>query len=80
MRHLATCDGGATGSGGTGTILANGRKVDEGRIPRTQPAMFSADKGADMRVDEGTPVTDDSRERDNRFTGTIGKGTIELLP
>lgn len=33
-----------------------------------------------MRVDEGTPVTDDSRERDNRFTGTIGKGTIELLP
>jgi hypothetical protein len=27
---------------------------------------------------EGTPVIDDSRERDYRFTGTIGKATIEL--
>ncbi|MHB1561761.1 MAG: arylsulfatase, partial [Isosphaeraceae bacterium] len=79
LRFVFAYDGGAPGSGGTGTIRVDGRKVAEGRIARTQPVIFSADEGADVGVDVGTPVTDDYRERDNRFTGTIGKVTIELL-
>ena len=31
-----------------------------------------------MGVDEGTPVTDDYKERDNKFTGKIDKVTVEL--
>ena len=30
-----------------------------------------------MGADEATPVTDDYKERDNKFTGKIGKVTIE---
>jgi arylsulfatase len=29
-------------------------------------------------MDEGTPVTEDYKEGDNKFTGTINKVTIEL--
>ena len=29
-------------------------------------------------MDEGTPVTEDYKERDNKFTGKIDKVTIEL--
>ncbi|MGC8640291.1 MAG: hypothetical protein ACP5XB_10495, partial [Isosphaeraceae bacterium] len=59
-------------------ILVNGKQVGEGRIERTQGFIFSADEGADVGVDEGTPVTDDYKERDNRFTGKINKVTVEL--
>jgi hypothetical protein len=52
-------DGGRPGSGGMGTILVNGRKVPGARIDRTQPFIFSADEGADVEMDGGTPVTDD---------------------
>ena len=66
------------GKGGIGTILVNGQKVAEGRIEHTQCCAFSADEGADVGMDEGTPVTEDYKERDNKFTGKIGKVTIEL--
>ena len=29
-------------------------------------------------MDEGTPVSEDYKQRDNRFTGTIQKVTIDL--
>jgi hypothetical protein len=29
-------------------------------------------------VDEGTPVTEDCKERDKRFTGKIHKMTVEV--
>ena len=35
--------------------------------------IFSADEGADVGVDEGTPVTEDYKERDNKFTGKIAR-------
>ena len=78
IRFEFAYDGGKPGSGGTGTILVNGKKVAEGRIDRTQAFIFSADEGADVGVDEGTPVTDDYKERDNKFTGKIHKVTVEL--
>ena len=31
-----------------------------------------------MGTDDGTPVTEDYKEHDNKFTGTIQKVTIDL--
>ncbi len=73
-------DGGGLGKGGTATLLVNGAKVAEGRIERTQPAIFSADETAGVGVDDATPVSNDYKERDNAFTGTIQKVTIEVKP
>ena len=68
-------DGGGPGKGGVGTITANGNKVAEGRINRTQPGIFSVDDSADVGVDDGTPVADYGAS--SRFNGKIGKVTIE---
>ena len=70
-------DGGGLGKGGTGTLFVNGKKVATGRIERTQFAIYSADEGADVGADEGTPVTE-AYKVPFKFTGKIGKVTIEL--
>ena len=62
IRFEFAYDGGGLGKGGTGTIFVNGKKVAKGRIERTQCCVFSADEGADVGVDDGTPVTDDYKE------------------
>ena len=54
--------------------------VAGGRIANTNPLMFSADEGADVGVDEGTPVTDAYKSENSRFTGKIHKVTVELKP
>jgi hypothetical protein len=61
-----------------GTLFVNGEKAAEGRIEHTNGLAFSADETADVGMDEATPVTEDYKERDNRFTGKIHKVTIEL--
>jgi arylsulfatase len=71
-------DGGGLGKGGTVTLSVNGHKVAAGRITHTVPLVFSGDEGADVGVDEGTPVTDAYKEGDNRFTGTIHRVTVEV--
>jgi hypothetical protein len=71
-------DGGKPGAGGSGVIHVNGKKVAEGRIERTQAMAFSADEGADVGEDRGTPVTEDYTEPDGKFTGKIHQVTIEL--
>jgi arylsulfatase len=78
IRFEFAYDGGRPGSGGTGTLLVDGRKVAEGRIDHTQAFVFSADEGADVGQDAGTPVTDDYKERDNTFAGKIHTVTVEL--
>jgi arylsulfatase len=78
IRYEFASDGPGMGKGGIGTIFVNGQKVAEGRIEHTQCCFFSADEGADVGVDEGTPVTEDYKEGNNKFTGTINKVTIEL--
>ncbi|HEV3384354.1 MAG TPA: arylsulfatase [Gemmata sp.] len=80
IRYEFEYDGGGPGRGGMGTIFVNGEKVAEGRIERTQPFIFSADEGADVGQDGETPVTDDYKERDNKFTGKIQKVVIEIGP
>ena len=42
--------------------------------------IFSADEGADVGQDGETPVTNDYKERDNKFTGKIHKVVIEIAP
>lgn len=78
IRYEFASDGPGMGKGGIGTIFVNGQKVAEGRIEHTQCCVFSADEGADVGTDDGTPVTEDYKEGDNRFTGKIHKVTIDL--
>jgi hypothetical protein len=78
IRYEFAYDGGGPGKGGKGTIFVNGEKVAEGRIDRTQANLFSADEGADVGLDGETPVANDYKERDNKFTGKIGKVTVDL--
>lgn len=77
IRFEFVYDGGGIGKGGTGTIFVNGRSVATGRIERTQCCAFSADEGADVGADEGTPVTE-AYKVPFKFTGKIGQVTIEL--
>ncbi|MDP2354734.1 MAG: arylsulfatase [Beijerinckiaceae bacterium] len=72
-------DGGGPAKGGAATIFVNGEKVAEGRIPVTQPGMFSADETADVGIDLGTPVVETiGAEAKSRFTGRIPKLTVEV--
>jgi arylsulfatase len=73
-------DGGGVGKSGTGQLFVNGRKVAEGRIDRTVPFIFSGDETEDVGEDLGTPVSEDYKEGDNKFTGTIDKVTIAVTP
>ncbi|MGY4303926.1 arylsulfatase A-like enzyme [Bradyrhizobium sp. USDA 4369] len=77
IRFEFAYDGGGLGKGGVGTILVDGRAVATGRIERTQFGVFSADEGADVGVDEGTPVTE-AYKVPFRFTGKIGRVTVEV--
>ena len=77
IRFEFAYDGGGMGKGGTGTLFVNGKQVAAARIDRTQCCAFSADEGADVGEDEGTPVTD-AYKVPFKFTGKIAKETIEL--
>jgi len=68
------------GTGGKCTLLVDGKQVAEGYIPKTVPFAFSGDEGADVGMDAETAVSDDYKEEDNKFTGTIVKVTIDVSP
>jgi arylsulfatase len=72
-------DGGGLAKGGMGTLYVNDKKVAEGRIPRTQPMIFSADETADVGIDLATPVVEAiGAEKKSKFTGSIPKVTVEV--
>ncbi len=73
-------DGGGIGKGGTGSLYLNDQKVGEGRIDKTQPYIFSADDTEDVGEDLATPVSDDYKEGDNKFNGTIDKIVLWITP
>jgi arylsulfatase A-like enzyme len=77
IRFEFAYDGGGPGKGGKGTLFVNGKQVATGRIERTQCCVFSADEGADVGIDEGTPVTE-AYKVPFKFTGKIAKVTVEL--
>ena len=79
LRFEFAYDGGGPGKGGTGTLYVNDEKVAEGRIPKTQFGIFSADETADVGIDLGTPVVEAiGAEAKSRFTGRIPKVTVEV--
>ena len=73
-------DGGGTGKGGTAKIYVDGALVAEGRIDKTQPAVFSADETADVGKDDATQVADKVFEdvEDSEFSGEIKTVTISI--
>jgi len=73
-------DGGSPGKGGTATLSVNGKKVAEGRIANTTANVYSLDEGADVGMDEGTPVTEAYDVHHSKFTGKIYKVTIDVKP
>jgi arylsulfatase len=77
IRYEFAYGGGGVGKGGTGTLFVNGKSVATGRIDQTQCCIFSADEGADVGADEGTPVAA-AYQVPFKFTGKIDKVTIDL--
>ena len=71
-------DGGPPGSGGVSRISVDGKPLGEARVKRTMPFAYSGDEGVDVGTDLETPVTEEYKEGDNKFTGTIHKVTVEL--
>lgn len=73
-------DGGGTGKGGLAKLYVDGKKVAEGRIEKTQPAVFSADETADVAKDDATQVADSvfKNVKDSEFTGYVNKVEISI--
>jgi len=73
-------DGGGPGKGGLAVLYVDGEKVAEGRIERTQPAIFSADETADVGQDDATQVATDVFKdvHDSEFTGHIKQVEISI--
>jgi len=78
VRYDFIYDDGKPGSGGISRLSVDGQQVGEVRVPRTMPFAYSGDEGVDVGTDNETPVTEDYKERDNKFTGKIHKVTIEV--
>lgn len=66
------------GTGGKSILRVGGKQVAEGRIPKTQPFMFSADEGTDVGLDAETNVSPDYKQNNNAFTGRISKVTVSV--
>jgi arylsulfatase A-like enzyme len=77
VRYEFVYDGGAPGSGGLSRLSVDGVKVGETRVEKTIPYAYSADEGVDVGMDNETPVTEDYKEGNNRFTGAIVKIVVE---
>jgi arylsulfatase len=64
-RHIVRVDfaydGGGIGKGAMATLVVDGRRAGEARIPRTARFRFSASESFDVGADTGTPVVDDYR-------------------
>jgi arylsulfatase len=80
VRYEFVYDGGKPGSGGVSRLSVDGKQVGEARVPRTMPFMYSGDEGVDVGVDNETPVTEDYKQGQNKFTGKILKVTVETTP
>lgn len=73
-------DGGGNGKGGKATLYIDGKQVAEGRVDKTQPAVYSADETADVGQDDATPVADKvfKDSEDTEFTGYVKDVTISI--
>jgi arylsulfatase A-like enzyme len=80
IKYEFVFDGRKPGAGGQSILSVDGQKVAQGKIPKTQPYAYSGDEGVDVGMDNETPVSSDYKERDNKFTGTIKKITVDVKP
>lgn len=80
IKYTFAYDGGKLGAGGEGRIFVDGKEVAQGSIAKTIPLIISPDEGADVGVDEGTPVTEDYGAGSNAFTGKIASVTVSVQP
>jgi hypothetical protein len=71
-------DGGGLAKGGDVSIYVDGNKTGEGRVPATQPLLFSGDETTDVCGDTATPVSDDHGPRDTVFTGRVRWVQIDI--
>jgi len=77
VRYDFIYDGGQPGSGGLSRLSVDGAKVGETRVEHTMPFAYSGDEGVDVGRDDETPVTEDYKQGNNRFTGKIIKIVVE---
>jgi arylsulfatase len=80
IKYEFVVDAPKPGSGGKCALYVDGHKVAEGRIPKTQPYVFSGDEGVDVGVDNETMVSNDYKPGENKFTGKIINVTIDTKP
>jgi arylsulfatase len=73
-------DGLGFGMGGTGALSVDGKEVARKTIPHTSPFLMTIDETFDVGVDTRTGVDDNDYQLPFRFTGTINKLTIKLVP
>jgi arylsulfatase len=71
-------EGGGLGKGGDVTLFYDGEKVGEGKVPATQPIIFSADETTDIGQEFGTPVSSDYSGESSRFNGRIELVQIDI--
>jgi arylsulfatase len=73
-------DGDGVGKGGNAILYVDGKKVAEGRVDKTEPAVFSGDETADVGLDDATQVADKVFQnlQDSKFTGYVNKVTISI--
>jgi arylsulfatase len=71
-------DAAKPGTGGKSILSVSGKKLAEGKIPKTQPFAFSGDEGADVGLDGETNVSNDYKQGNNAFTGKINKVTVSV--
>lgn len=67
---------GGHGKGAIVSLRVNGEVVDQGRLSRTAPIMFSIDEAFDVGTDSGSPVGDYSANY--AFTGQLGQVVLDL--
>jgi len=77
VRYDFIYDGGQPGAGGLSRLSVDGAKVGETRVEHTMPFAYSGDEGVDVGRDDETPVTEDYKQGNNRFTGKIVKIVVE---
>ena len=73
-------DGPGFGKGGSGILSVDGQVVASKTIPRTIPFVETIYETFDVGVDTRTGVDDNDYQPPFRFTGTIDKLTIKLVP
>ena len=64
-------DGGGLAKGGNVSLFVDGVKVGEGRLPATEPMLYSSDETMDVGLESGSTVTDEYTAETSKFNGTI---------